>query len=178
MAAPGIDGLQNGLWAPPGAPFCGQTSAGLTGLRSYFLRLPCPRSMSITKMAFFVATAAAANDNCDVGIYAVNAGAFSLLGSSGSTAGLLNSTGLKQASLLAPVSLVAGQIYYAAFASGTPGGAVATLQTTLPHPNLNTMFGPSPPQMEQTFNNANFPLAAAPAAAGPITSCPILALLQ
>jgi hypothetical protein len=176
----GVDSGQPGLWWPSGAPFCLNSPSGLTAQRSWFGRLPCPRSMTITKMAFFVTTAAAADDACDVGIYAVNGTAVNLLSSSGSTLGKLNSTGLKQVNLQAAVALVAGQIYYVAFAMGAAGGSVASLQSTCPHPFLTNMFitGASVPQIEQSFNNANFPLAAAPAVSGPISCAPILALIQ
>jgi hypothetical protein len=174
----GIDNAQPGLWWPPGAPFCLQSAGGLTAQRSWFGRLPCPRSMSITKMAFFVMTAATADDACDVGIYSVSGSAVSLMSSTGSTLGKLNSTGQKILNLQAPVALVAGQIYYVAFAAGAFGGTGANLQMTCPHPFLSNMFSGVVPSIEQSFNNANFPLAAAPAVSGPISCAPILALIQ
>jgi len=91
---------------------------------------------------------------------------------------MLNSTGLKTLNLQAPVALVAGQIYYAAFAVGAFGGTGASLQMCCPNPFLSTMFGGAVPNLEQTFNNANFPLGAAPVVGGPISCCPILALIQ
>jgi len=136
--------------------------------------------MTITKMAFFVMNAATADDACDAGIYGVSGSAVNLMGSSGSTLGKLNSVGQKIVNLQAPVALVAGQIYYAAFAAGAFGGTGANLQMSCPHPFLSQMFvtGQSVPNVEQSFNNANFPLAAAPAVSGPISCAPILALIQ
>jgi hypothetical protein len=173
----GIDNGQPGLWWPSGAPFCLQSAGGLTAQRSWFGRLACPRSMSITKMAFFVTSAAAADDACDVGIYSVSGSAISLMGSAGSTLGKLNSTGMKVVNLQAPVALVAGQIYYTAFAMGAAGGSVAFVQMCCPHPFLSSMFGSGAPWVEQSFNGANFPLGAS-AVGGPISCAPILALLQ
>jgi len=134
--------------------------------------------MTITKMAFFVTNAATADDACDVGIYSLSGTVLNLLGSSGSTTGRLNSTGLKTLNLLAPAALVAGQVYYIAIACGALGGSAAGLAATNANPFLSTVFGSSVPQIEQSFNSANFPLAASAAASGPITSAPILALLQ
>jgi len=179
MAAPGIDGLQPGLWVPPGAPFCAQASVNPTANRGCIIRFACPRSMAITKIAFFVTVAASVDDQCDVGIYAASASPLTLLGSSGAKSGLLNSTGVKQATLSAPVSLVQGQVYYGAFVCGPIGGTAAGMQmTTCAYANVWNVFGASPPQCEQTFNAAAFPLPASFSASGPMTSAPILALLQ
>jgi hypothetical protein len=174
----GVDSKQAGLWVPPGAPFVYQASVGVTANRGYVVRFPAPRSMSITKIAFFVVTAASLDDPCDVAIYD-SASPLNRLGSSGSVSGLLNSTGLKQPALSAPVALVAGQIYYAAFGAGPIGGTAAQLQMTMAANSIIfQLFGASAPLIEQSWAAAGFPLPATFGTQGVITSAPILALLQ
>ena len=80
--------------------------------------------MTIQSIAFIVATAATVDDPCDVGIYSADAA--TRLVSKGATTGLLNSTGLKVATVTA-TPLAANTVYYAVFASGTPGGTVAQI---------------------------------------------------
>jgi len=177
---PGVDNLQAGLWVPPGAPFVGQGAALLTANRGYIIRFACPKSQTITKIAFFVTTAASADDPCDVGIYDALGSPLNRLGSSGSVSGLLNSTGLKQASLSAGVPLVQGQVYYAAFSAGPVGGTAGGLQVTAPaNAQVFTLFGNTSPLIEQSWTAAGFPLPATfSVLSGAITNAPILALLQ
>jgi len=172
-----VNSLQAGLWVPPGAPFCGQTAGGLASTRAYFVRFACPKSQAVTKISFFVTTAASVDDPCDVGIYD-SAATPNRLGSSGSTSGLLNSTGLKQAALTAPVALVQGQIYYAALACGTVGGTAAQLQLTTVLGSMPILFGSAAGQIEQYANTPGFPLAATASAPVMLNNAPILALLQ
>jgi hypothetical protein len=168
----GVDSGQAGLYVPYPIP---NGTGGLIANRGYVVRFVAPRSMPISKIAFYVATAATADDPCDVGIYS---GAAARLGSSGSQSGLLNSLGLKTVTLLALVNLIAGQTYYAAFACGPVGGTVVALTVTVISPNLGNAFGALAPNIEQSFNNAAFPLPATFATTGAITSCPALALIQ
>ena len=177
---PGVDSLQAGLWVPPGAPFCGQAAPGLVPNRAMLMRFPCPRSMSISKIAFFIVAAATADDPCDVGIYDSAANPVNRLGSSGSVLGQLNSTGMKQVSLTAPVALVQGQIYYAAFAVGAIGGTGAIYQgtqTDITGGGRVVMFGTVPPYLEHGYNATGHPLPAT-LAIGAIGNAPIMALLQ
>lgn len=175
----GIDTLQPGLWVPPGAPFCAQGSVqGISG-RGWAIRFVCPKSLTITKIAFFVTTAATADDPCDVGIYDGLGSLPNRLGSSGSVSGLLNSTGKKQANLSAGVPLTRGQIYYASFAYGTPGGTPANLQMiAVNNPVVLTLFGSQFPYIEHAYNNAMCPLPPTFTVPGQTTNAPILALLQ
>jgi hypothetical protein len=168
----GVDSGQAGLYIPYPIP---NNSGLLVASRGYVVRFVAPRSMTVSKIAFMVATAATADDPCDVGIYS---GAATRLGSSGSQSGLLNSLGLKTVTLPTPVNLIAGQTYYAAFAYGAAGGTAATLTVTSVSANFCNAFGALPPYIEQSFNNAAFPLPATFATAGPITSCPAFALIQ
>jgi len=177
MAAPGIDGKQAGLWVPPGAPFCFQGAVTAIANRGSMTRFPCPRSMTITKIAFFVTNAASVDDSVDVGLYSGDANPVVLLGSSGSKNGLLNSTGLKTVPLSAPVSLVQGRIYYAALGQSTPGGTSAAVQGLAANQSLTTMFGSTPPTAECGFTTTGFPLPASVSIA-PVSSFPIFALLQ
>jgi hypothetical protein len=174
--AAGIDQGFAGFFATD--PFANSTVGGLTANRGYIVRFVAPKSQTITKMSFVVTTAAGANDNCDVGIF--NSGCTTLLGSAGSTAGKLNGLGAQTVNLAAPVAVVAGTVYYAAFSSGAQGGTAASLamSTLAGSANIATVFGTSAGLVLQNFNNAQFPLAAPFTIGGPITSVPLLALVQ
>jgi len=127
-------------------------------------------------MGFSVVTAAAADDPCDVGIYDA---AGNKLASSGSTTGKLNSTGAKTVPLTAPLAVVAGVVYYAAFAYGPAGGAVAQLtMASLVNGNIGTLFGIGTGQQEMGLINGAFPLPATMTGQSVLTGSPILALMQ
>jgi hypothetical protein len=155
----GVDSLQPGLWVPAGAPACCQILLTPLANRAYVARFVCPRSLTVSKITFCVAAVATANDACDAGIY--NADGTVLLGSAGSTLGKLNATPVPQfLNLLAPVSLVAGQVYYAAWAQGAVGGTAAQLvATTMTYYQANA-FGTTLPLVEQALKDVAFPLAA------------------
>jgi hypothetical protein len=175
----GIDSKQAGLWVPPGAPYCGQASVQGIANRGWVCRFACPKSQTITKIAFFVTIAATADDPCDVGIYDGLGSPLNRLGSSGSVSGLLNSTGRKEVPLSAGVPLTEGKIYYAAFAYGTPGGTPANLQmVAVLHVAVPTLFGTQFPYIEHAYNNAMFPLPTTFTVPGQTGNCVILALLQ
>jgi len=174
--AGGVDHGQPGFYAPALGPFAAQGSGGLLANRGYLIRVVCPKGQTISKIGFVVTTAASVDDACDVGIY--DSGG-NRLGSAGSTSGRLNSTGAKTVNLTAPVALTQGTVYYAAFAYGAVGGTVASLVvTSVANSLLFQMFGGGAPAMEQSFNNAAFPLPAVFGTSGGITSAPILALQQ
>jgi hypothetical protein len=159
----GIDSLQNGLWVPPGAPYCAQVSGQASANQARVVRFVCPRSMTITKMAFFVNTAASVDDSCDVGIYDAAGATINRLGSSGSVSGQLTTTGQKTITLTAGVALSQNQVYYAAFAYGAVGGTGAYFQVSPLNTNLIlfTMFGTGSPQLEAGTVNSSFPLPTA-----------------
>ncbi len=165
-----------GTHAPVPLPF--GTAAALTASRAYAVRFIAVETQTITRMTFALTTAAAANDNCDVGIF--SADVQTLLGSAGSTAGKLNVAvpSVQTLTLAAPVLLLEGQVYYGAFAVGTFGGAGASVTMTSMSPPSTQLFGPLVPLIAQTFQAAAFPLAAPLVPAGAITSCPILGLLR
>jgi hypothetical protein len=172
--AAGLDTGQPGLWVlyPPI-----NASGGLTANRAYMTRFMCPRAMTITKIAFCLTTAATADDPCDVGIYSPT-NPLTRLVSAGSQSGLLNSAlGVKQVTIT-PISLTAGQVYYAAFAVGAIGGTSAQIVMNAMNSSFMAAFGSVPPNLEQTFNNTSFPLPASLASGGGITSAPAYALLQ
>jgi hypothetical protein len=132
--------------------------------------------MVITKMSFGVQTIASVDDHVDLGVY--DALTMARLGSTGDTAGLLiGATGRKVVNLAAAVQLIAGQVYYAAFAMGAIGGTAATLVCTN-LPNGQQMFGPTNPFIEQSFAGSAFPLPASLSTSGSIASCPFLGMLQ
>ena len=108
--------------------------------------------MTITKIGFCVVVAASVNDACDAGIFSGD-GAI-LLGSAGSTLGKLNgAVGMQTLTLQAPVSLVAGQVYYAAWAGAVGGTSVQTAQFIVPAV-LDLPFGTAPPNIEAAMGGA------------------------
>lgn len=174
--APGVDVGQAGFYIPTLGPFAFQASNFLVANRGYFCRFACPKTLTVSKLSFVVNAAATADDPCDVGIF--NQAGTVLLGSSGSASGRLNSTGVKQVNLQAPVSLVAGQVYYAAFAYGPVGGTAAQIITTNAMLNSFTgMFGPGQGTAEGEFASNAFPLVAPIVPGGPYATIPIMALM-
>jgi hypothetical protein len=171
----GYDAGQPGFYAPPDIPWVpGTGTAGVVN-RAYIVRFIAPSSRRITKIAFQIIVAATTDDPCDVGIFSGDLQ--TMLGSSGATSGQLNSVGVKTVNLLAGVSLLGGQVYYAAFAYGPVGGTAASIYMTA----LNggqSLFGTGAPNIEQTFSNSKYPLSAPFVVAGNISGCPMLALLQ
>jgi len=154
----GVDSLQAGLWVPAGAPQCAQGALAITPNRMYAVRFVCPRSMTITKIGFCVVVAASVNDACDAGIFSGD-GAI-LLGSAGSTLGKLNgAVGMQTLTLQAPVSLVAGQVYYAAWAGAVGGTSVQTAQFIVPAV-LDLPFGTAPPNIEAAMKDPGIPIVA------------------
>lgn len=176
VGGPGLDHDQPGFYAPALGPFANQVAGALVATRAYALRVVCPKSQTISKIGFVVATGATADDPCDVGIF--NAGGTVLLGSSGSTLGRLNSVGVKTVNLQTPVLLTQGVVYYAAFVCGAIGGTSATLVlATVSQGVLPLMFGLIP-AVELGIQQPLFPLAAPFVPTGTPNTAPIMALQQ
>jgi len=172
----GSDAGQAGLYSPASAPLAG-ASVGLTANRIYVVRFVAPRNATITKLAFAVTTASGSDDPCDAGIY--SGSLQSLLGSVGSGLGRLNAIGLRTLNLQAPVSLLAGAVYYTAFGAAAFGGTAASLVMTVCTPTLLNVFGSPGPYIEQSFQNvAGAPLPPSVTTAGGVTSCPYMALVE
>lgn len=173
----GFDHAQPGLYFPPSGAFVQQASAAF-GNSTRFGRLPCPVSMTITKIRFQVTVAATADDQVDVAIYDANLA--TMFSSSGALSGLLNVLGVRTANLLKPVPVVAGQVYYVGISTGPVGGTqVSLLMATTVNLYTEALFGANPPQAEGK-NNATpiFPLTPSPAVPAIPQSVPIMALLQ
>lgn len=102
------------------------TANALTASRAHGLRVCPSRNMTIALIAFYVSTAAGADDACDVGIYSAS---YAKIVSSGATTGKLNGTGIQTISIT-PTTLVAGTVYYIAHSVGTFGGTAAQLLST------------------------------------------------
>jgi len=170
----GIDNAELGLGVPAGAPFVQQSALAITPNRMYVVRFVSPKSLTISKISFCVSTAASADDACDAGIFSGDGA--TLLGSAGSTLGKLNATGVKTLNLQAPVSLAAGQIYYAAWAGAVGGTSVQTIQFVT-RADMCLPFGTAPPNIEAAVKDPGIPIAAPmnPNVAG-VGQGPILAL--
>ena len=108
----------------PNIPAMGYIINTLLGSTLYFQRFRVRQRTLVTKIGFFVDTAATANDNVDV---ALADASYARLSSSGATASKLNSQGGKTVSLGTAVQLVPKTTYYAAIACGALGGTGAAL---------------------------------------------------
>lgn len=131
------------------------TAANIVANRAYFVRFVPPKNMTVAKIAIAVATSATSADSSDVGIYNSSG---TLLGSTGSTAIGLNSTGAKVYTLPTPIALTAGTVYYIAFAYGTIGGTAANIVGTNGAFGNSQMMGNSPPNAEWFVISSCFPL--------------------
>lgn len=139
--------------------------------RAYLCRFYTIRPMVIQSIAFIVTVAASLDDACDVGIYSSDAA--TRLVSKGSTTGLLNSTGLKVATITS-TPLAGGTVYYGVFSSGTPAGTAATLfGVNLGNAAISTVFGTTPPNAELGHKDSGaFPLSGTLAPLSGTTSGP------
>ncbi len=155
----------------------GMAAANIVANRAIWVRWVAPRDMIVTKIAFGVATAATNNDSIDVGI-ASTAGV--LLGSTGSTAGLVNSTGAKAPSLPASVAVKAGVTYYVGLAYGAIGGTAANLLGFNGATANATLFGSTVGLIESLRLDTAFPLATTTAFSGFATASawPLFALRE
>lgn len=174
----GLDRQQAGQYVPNVGPYCQSVSLALVANQAKAIRFVAERTMTIKQIAFGLNVAASVNDNCDVGIF--DSTLATLLGSSGSTAGLLNGAiGPQVASLATPVNIKQGVVYYAAFACGAIGGTAAQVfQTVVNAGSTARLFGATAGQVEQLVASSAFPLAAPLSVAGGVpTNAPILALL-
>lgn len=172
----GDQGYSTGFYVPPQG--INQAAATpLTASRAYIARFVAPKTMTITKIAFQLTNAAGSNDNCDVGIF--DASLTTLLGSSGSTAGKLNAApGPQTVNLTGSVPLVAGTVYYAAFAMGTIGTTAAQIAFTTGSIAAPVLFGATAGNIAQAVQSSAFPLAAPFTPSASQSSCVILALIQ
>jgi hypothetical protein len=176
-ASAGVDhGQAGGFYVQSLGPFSGtQAVQGPSSNRGHFCRFACPKSQTISKVAFVVSSPASGDDPVDVGIY--NKDGTVLLGSSGSRTGFLNSNGVKQVPFQAPVPLVAGTVYYAAWACSVVGTA-CNMPGVSAVIGLSNMFGVALGGVEIAFQSGAFPLPASLSISGVYTLFPIMALLQ
>lgn len=144
-----------------------------TAGRAYYGRFVPSRNMTITTLAFVVTSAAASNDNVEVGLYDAAGGR---LVTSGPVAGKLNSTGV-QTITITSTTLTAGAVYYAAFCYPSAGGTAATLLFgTLGSVDATKMFGATVPNRLFGFQT----IGALPTTAGlnDTTSCIAMAIRE
>jgi len=176
--AQGYDAAFPGIEVPASQPLGAGAVAALVANRVHLARFVAPKSQPITKVAFGVGVAATFDDPIDIGIYTSDQAPYTLLGRTGPTTGLLLATGRRQASLLAPVNLIGGVVYYAAFAHGPIGGTAASICVCTIRPEIQVLFSPAPAAIEIGFNNAGYPLPSTLSFGGGITSVPVVALIQ
>lgn len=119
------DNGQAGLLAPTSRGWTG-SNLTLVASRGYVLRFVPSRSMTITKIAFGLVTAAGADDAVCVGIYS---SALVRLATSGAVTGKLNGTNgtAPTVDLTAAYTVSPGTVYYAGFSSGAQGGTAAVV---------------------------------------------------
>lgn len=142
------------------------SSRTLQANAGWFARGYTVKSLTVTAIVFYVASAATANDSVDVGIFSVSAGNLVRVASSGSTAGLLNSIGRKSVAVSAALS--AGTVYYAGVSCGALGGTAATLYGFGAASGADGLTGSSVPNVMGVWLAAGcFPLPATVTAPGP-----------
>lgn len=165
---------QAGQWAPNVAPFGSMAAVAVVASRTYIIRFAAEDTRDVSSAKFLVTTAAGSNDNCDVAI--VNSTCTAILAGSGSTAGKLNAAVAQTVNFAASVQLVQGTIYYAVFAAGPVGTTPASLvMTTIGGASgAVALPGNAVPAIEQSFQNAAFPIAVPIVTGGAITSAPVL----
>lgn len=181
--AGGVDSLQAGIWVPGIAPFGAMTtSLVVPNNASRGVRFACPRSQTITRMAFLLTVAASVNDNVDLGI--ISADGATLIGSSGPTLSKLNQTvtggGVWQTvNLTAGAPLVAGTVYYAVMATPAPGGTGASvLGTNFGTAAIAAAFGSTLGTLEQVHKTGGPPISVPFSGAIVVIQAPVLVLLQ
>jgi hypothetical protein len=176
----GYDAGQLGVYAPfGGAMGTPQANQLLVASQARFSRFVMPRTMPISKLNFYVAAAATNDDPVDVGIYAASGPPLARLASSGSVGGKLTAVGVQSVNLPAPIFLIAGQIYYAAFVCGPVGGTAAQVTMgSMITGALAGLPGAVVPTLEQGFTNGAFPLPASLSIGGQLNAMPLLFLAQ
>lgn len=173
----GRENAQPGLLAPTSRGWnWGQRAVQVN--QAYLSRVVPTRQIVVSKIAFVVGTAASVDDAVDVGIYDQ---ALARLVSTGSTAGQLNTTGVKVLTLPTPVTLDAGRVYYAAFAAalgGTAAVLVGAAYGTWPEAGL--LFGNTAGVADSGTRGSALPLPATmpPPTWGSLGSLPALALRE
>lgn len=150
------DNGQAGVYAPMTFGNVGQTTLALTANRAFLGRFTVSRTMTVTKVAFILITAAGADDEVDVAIYS---SALARLGSAGATTGkLTGAAGVRTVDLSASLTLAPGT-YYAGFSSGTQGGsAAAVLSNAYGNGNAPDIFGSTAGLRESAYANTSHPL--------------------
>jgi hypothetical protein len=113
-----------GALAPSAPGWTGQALA-VSANNGRVVRFSPDRNMRVKGIGFHVYAAATVDDAIDVGIY--DKALTTKMASSGSTAGLLTSTGKKRINFGSDVLLTAGETYYVAASVGTIGGTAAQL---------------------------------------------------
>lgn len=167
------DNGQAGIIAPQ-TPGCFRTLVGLVSSRASIGRFVPSRNMTITTAAFTVTTFSAADDACCIGVF--NAGLTTLLATTGSTTGKLNTAiGVKTIPLA--VSLTAGVTYHVGFSVGVLGGAPVVEGLTLGTSLSGELFGTGATVRENGFQASAHPLTA-PFTPGVISAVPLVALRE
>lgn len=178
VSAPPLDPSQNystGLIAP--FPISEQGTAIVpTASAVMACRYYCPRTITVSKIAFCVTTLAGSNDNCDAGIFSSDGA--TLLASAGTTAGKLNAAlGIQSLNMQASFKVVQGTVYYIAFAYGTIGSTAAQLTGTNIGTRVATLMGSTMGLVIIGQQTAAAPPLAAPLNLNGYTNCPYMALL-
>lgn len=163
---------QVGMYATPTGTLFGTSNSALTANTAYFARFRPTRNLTVAKFAFSVGTASGTDDPLDVGIYSSDLQ--TKVASSGATSGLLNNgTGRKEVTLA--VSLVAGTVYYAAFAANS----TATLMcAAVSSANAVQLFGTSAGTAEFLSKATSYTLPASISSPAVASFVPLLALME
>jgi hypothetical protein len=156
----------------PTTPGAGKLGNVISAGWAVFGRFVPSRNMTITKIAFYVSTAAGADDAFSVGIYTPSGADLQVVSKTGaltnasveitSGGGLAASAGVRVITLPTPAALTAGTVYYNAFSALTPFGGTAAqlIHVTNLAANHSTMFGTTPGTgIEHCAKSSSHPLA-------------------
>lgn len=160
---------QPGIIAP--SQYTGFAGSVWTANQCRVSRFVPSRDLTVTKIAFSVTSADAANPATDVGIY--DASGAKIVASTAAT-GIVNSTGVK-AVTIAATNLEAGTVYYAAIScAGAPTISCASLTSA----NVAELFGATVPNVIGGTLTASHPLPSSIASVGGGTAPPLLAVRE
>lgn len=166
-----------GVYAP--SRFHGLSTRMMAAGTTFVSRFMLDRARTVTGATFSVSIAAIANDSIDIAIWDGDTGA--KLASTGVTAGLVNTTGLKTVTFTAPVKLVPGKSYYIGITNpSTLGGTAATVDAVSAGGTgsaLAQLFGSAAPNIEVASASAGGTSPVTLPALSPAGTGPLFAVL-
>lgn len=150
-----VDASSDGVFM---CPLFGISTGTMTSNQALFSRFVAPRTMTVDAVRLRVQTADTVDTAVDVGIYDGETQA--RLGSSGAVLGFLDTTGVKDVPLTAPVLLEGGKVYYAAIAPAAITTSAIIQATTISNAGFSAFLGAAVPDILGGTQAAAHPLPA------------------